>query len=119
MKVKIGLDRLRCFIVIRGFEVCQWSLDHPSVDSHMPPEARSESSELWLSQGTTDQHESTLGLRCQTPFSTNTDLPWIAMLQRCNGGYRILASQYDPLGFILPFNKRVIVLEKDLSCKQT
>lgn len=103
MKVKIGLDRLRCFIVIGGFEVCQWSRDHPSVVSHLPPEARSESSELWLSQGTTDQHELTLGLRCQTDTLFYKHRPAL------DSDVALVATAYLPASMTLCLRARPLV----------
>jgi hypothetical protein len=45
-----------------GFEIRQWASNVPTVIKHLPPEARSESSKLWLSQSSTDLQEPTLWL---------------------------------------------------------
>lgn len=45
-----------------GFDLRQWASNEPSVISHLPKEARSSSSELWLAQDKSDTPESTLGL---------------------------------------------------------
>ncbi len=56
------LDKLRSILSEGGFDLRQWASNDPLVISHLPPEARSESSELWLSEDRADPQERTLGL---------------------------------------------------------
>lgn len=42
------VDKLTSLLATDGFELRQWASNTPEVISHLPKEARSESSELWL-----------------------------------------------------------------------
>lgn len=59
---KALLDKLRATLSRGGFEIRQWASNDSSVVEHLPPEARSVSTDLWLSQAGVDPQESTLGL---------------------------------------------------------
>lgn len=99
------LDKLRALLATGGFDLRQWASDMPTVISHLPMEARSDSSEPWLLQNKTDPQELTLGLCWHYESDTLTyhhhpvtyDQPTM-----CNI-YQVLASQYDPLGYITPY----------------
>lgn len=94
------LDRLRALLTKGGFDIRQWASNRVEVISHLPTEARSTTSELWLTAEGADPKKSTLGLirhcltdtlgyKCQ-PASPKPPTMWDV--------YRVLASQYDPLG---------------------
>ena len=55
-------NRLHQLLLTGGFEIRQWVSNMPEVTEHLPREARSPSSELWLSQVSRDLQEPTLGL---------------------------------------------------------
>jgi hypothetical protein len=57
------IDGLCQSLLKGGFEIRQWACNIPSVLKHLPSEARSASSECWLSQSSTDMQEPTLGLQ--------------------------------------------------------
>ncbi|KAL0199202.1 hypothetical protein M9458_007742, partial [Cirrhinus mrigala] len=111
------IDKMRALLTSGGFDIRQWASNVPNVIAHLPVEAKSESCELWLSASKSDPQESTLGLmwHCSQdtfgykhrPVSTNGDTSMRTV-------YRILASQYDPLGYIIPFTTRAKILVKTL-----
>ncbi len=114
------VNKLRELLASGGFDLRQWAYNVPSVIKHLPAEARSDSTELWLSQDRTDIQESTLGLKwyCQLDtlgYKIRQLKPGPRTLRHI---YRILATQYDPLGFILPFTTRAKVLVQRLWDKQ-
>lgn len=110
----------QCFIYIyicrllatADFELRQWASNELDVVSHLPEESRSASVGLWLAQDKADAPESTLGLSWlfhtdvlsykhrQVKYTTPT----------IRNIYRVLASQYDPLGYILPYTTRAKIL---------
>ncbi|KAL0147788.1 hypothetical protein M9458_056904 [Cirrhinus mrigala] len=111
------IDKMRALLTSGGFDIRQWASNVPDVIAHLPVEAKSESCELWLSASKSDPQESTLGLmwHCSQdtfgykhrPVSTNGDTSMRTV-------YRILASQYDPLGYIIPFTTRAKILVQTL-----
>lgn len=110
------IDKMRALLSAGGFEIRQWASNYPEVISHLPTEARSESCELWLTVNKTDAQESTLGLSWHCPSdklgyrnrSLSTEEPTMRNI------YRVLASQYDPLGYILPYTTRAKILVQAL-----
>lgn len=86
----------------------------------MPKEVRSESNELWLSESLQDPQELALGLR----WISNTDTlayryrPFDYLETTMRNIYRVLAKQYDPLGFITPYTTRAKVIVQHLRSKQ-
>ncbi|XP_051717031.1 uncharacterized protein LOC127494876 [Ctenopharyngodon idella] len=110
------IDRLRALLASGGFNIRQWASNQPSVVSHLPKEAQSTSTELWLSQRETEVPESILGLHWHCPTDTlrykHRPLEYGPPTMR--NLYRILASQYDPLGFILPYTTRAKILIQKL-----
>ena len=114
------VDKLRALLSSGGFVLRQWASNEPSVISHLPEDARSNSAELWLTQDDTDSPESTLGLSWH--FSTDLlgykhrPVPYGEPTMR--NIYKVLASQYDPLGFILPYTTRAKMLVRCLWDKQ-
>ncbi len=110
------IDRLRALLASGGFDIRQWASNQPEVVSHLPKEAQSTSTELWLSQRETEVPESTLGLHWHCPTDTlrykHRPLEYGTPTMR--NLYRILASQYDPLGFIIPYTTRAKILIQKL-----
>lgn len=114
------LDKLRALLATGGFDHRQWASNSPTVISHLPKEARSDSSELWLSQNKTDAQELTLGLRWRCESDTlsyqNRPVPYDHPTMR--NIYRVLASQYDPLGYLIPYTTRAKQLVQRLWDKE-
>ncbi|KAK0156275.1 hypothetical protein N1851_000422 [Merluccius polli] len=110
------VDKLRTLLASAGFELRQWASNEPEVIGHLPEDSRSASVELWLAQDKTDTPESTLGLS----WLFHTDVLGYKHRQVEYGVptmrniYKVLASQYDPLGFILPYTTRAKVLVRHL-----
>ncbi len=73
-KAKDLLHSLHTTLSSGGFEIRQWASNDPQVICDIPPEARSEQTELWLSHHPSlDPSESTLGLLLQTTSDTGTE----------------------------------------------
>lgn len=62
-EAKLLVDSLRDPLAAGGFELRQWASNIPDIICHLPKEARSESSELWLNQTGENAQEFALGLR--------------------------------------------------------
>lgn len=110
------VDKLRSLLSEGGFELRQWASSTPDLISHLPKEIRSESSVQWLNQTDMDPQEPALGLRwmcCSDTLHYKS-----RQLERnpptMRNIYRVLASQYDPLGFLVPFTTRAKVLVQQL-----
>ncbi|XP_063062170.1 uncharacterized protein LOC134455033 [Engraulis encrasicolus] len=110
------IDKLRSVLSEGGFEIRQWASNVPSVIEHLPTEARSDKVELWLAKESMEVNESTLGLRwdCHTDILGYKHRPTKQEAPTLRHVYRVLASQYDPLGYILPFTTRAKVLVQRL-----
>lgn len=67
-EAKVLVNSLRNLLAEGGFELRQWTWNFPNMIDHLPNEARSESSELWLNQTKSDPQELALGLHwmCQS-----------------------------------------------------
>lgn len=111
------LEKLRLLLAKGGFEIRQWASNAKEVIQHLPPEACSTSTELWFSQMGLGPQEPALGLRWACIPDTlgykhrakpTTVEPTLRIV------YRTLASQYDPLGYILPYTSRAKVIVQDL-----
>nr|XP_055025291.1 uncharacterized protein LOC129415362 [Misgurnus anguillicaudatus] len=106
------VHRLQDHLSKGGFELRQWASNVPTVIQHLPAELRSDSSEIWLSQGTDNPQERTLGLLWQCKLDTLAYKPH----QGEDGEitmrtiYRTLAKQYDPLGFLIPYTTRAKII---------
>ncbi|XP_037101263.1 uncharacterized protein LOC119118836 [Syngnathus acus] len=113
---KALVDDLRALLRKGGFEIRQWASNVPEVVAHLPPEAQSTSSELWLSKASDNLQEPTLGL-CRDCLSDTlsykhrSNEPLAATLRNV---YSVLAKLYDPLGYIVPFTTRCKVLVQDM-----
>lgn len=119
-QAKSLLDRLRAQLASGGFEIRQWISNLPSVVQHLPKEARAESTEMWLIQERTDPWEGALGLIWYCSSDTLGYKHRLVNYQHLTlrNVYRILAMQYDPLGFIIPFTTRAKVLLQKLWSKE-
>lgn len=119
-EAKQVVDKLRAFLLSTGFELRQWASNEPAVISHLPEEIRSDTVELWLAQDQSEAPESTLWLSWH--FQTNllgykyrhVDYGALTM----QNIYKVLASQYDPLGLILPYTTQAKLLVIRLWDKQ-
>lgn len=117
---KQTVDRLRSMLAEGGFDLRQWASSHPVVVAHLPTEARSSATEQWLVQNHVDPIEPTLGLRwnCATDTLGSHYRPIGHATLTMRAAYQVLASQYDPLGFILPFTTRAKVIIQQLWAKK-
>lgn len=115
-EAKALVDRLRHLLLEGGFDLRQWASNIPEVVEHLPPEAKSECCELWLSKGNNNLHESTLGLQwnCLNDSLGYKVRTADTLEPTLRNIYKALASQYDPLGFIIPFTTRAKVLIQDI-----
>ncbi|KAK3516431.1 hypothetical protein QTP70_012090 [Hemibagrus guttatus] len=88
--------------------------------SHLPSNARAVSVELWLTQEKSDIPESTLGLswNWQRDTLSYKHRPVVYETPTLRNIYKVLATQYDPLGWLLPFTTRAKVIVKQLWNKQ-
>ncbi|XP_053710099.1 uncharacterized protein LOC128752671 [Synchiropus splendidus] len=115
-EAKLLVDQLRELLAPAGFDLRQWACNNPDALSHLPHEARSESLDLWLVQDKSNPLESTLGLSWN--WSTDTlsykHRPVTYEIPTLRNIYRVLASQYDPLGLLLPFSTRAKLIIRQL-----
>jgi Fe-S oxidoreductase len=56
------VTRLRTLLAAGGFDIRQWASNQPEVIRNMPKEAKSDSSERWVSQTHGEAQEMMLGL---------------------------------------------------------
>lgn len=113
---KAHVDKLQFLLADGGFELRQWANNNPNVVKHLPPELRSSSCELWLRQGQHDVQEPALGFYWNCKSDT---LTYKHRRTNCSGApmrsiYRVLASQYYPLGYIVPYTTRAKVIVRHL-----
>lgn len=110
------VTKLRNLLATGGFDLRQWASNFPNVLSHVPSHARSTSIELWLTQGQPDAQESTLGLHwhCISVSLSYNYRPIDYSVPTMRNIYKVLASQYDPLGYIVPYTTRAKILVQRL-----
>ncbi|XP_048865547.1 uncharacterized protein LOC125739453 isoform X1 [Brienomyrus brachyistius] len=114
------VDQLQAVLAAGGFELRQWASNTPEVINHLPKELRSDNSVLWLNGSGADPQEQALGLRWSCHSDTlgykcrlvEYPIPTMRNI------YRVLASLYDPLGFLIPFTTRAKTLVQHLWSKQ-
>lgn len=100
------VDKLRTLLASAGFELRQWASNELEVIGHLPEESRDK----------TDTPESTLRLS----WLFHTDVLGYKHRQVDYGVptmrniYKVLASQYDPLGLVLPYTTRAKALVRHL-----
>ncbi|KAJ8356221.1 hypothetical protein SKAU_G00190150 [Synaphobranchus kaupii] len=113
------VNQLRTLLAEGGFNLRQWASNQPTVIAHLPPDARSSATEQWLNQNRIDPLEPTLGLRwncADTLGYQYRPIEHASLTMRT--AYQALASQYDPLGFIVLFTTHAKVLIQQLWSKQ-
>lgn len=117
---KQTVDKLHSTLAKGGFDLRQWASSHPAVVAHLPAEARSSATEQWLIQTHVDPMEPTLGLQwnCATDSLGYHYRPIAHAALTMKAAYQVLASKYDPLGFILPFTTRAKVIIQQLWAKR-
>lgn len=110
------IDGLRQLLDTGGFEIRQWASNVPVIIEHLPSDVRNESSELWLSHSSTDLQEPTLGLGwdCLCDSLKYKHRQVERTEPTLSNVYKVLACQYDPLGYIVPFTTRTKILVQDL-----
>ena len=115
------IDKLRSVLVSGGFEIRQWASNMPDGISHIPTEAKSAECQLWLNANKTDPQESALGLLwcCSTDTLGYKHRSIPSAEPTLRYVYRVLASQYDPLGYIIPFTTRAKVIVQALWKKES
>ncbi|KAI3371571.1 hypothetical protein L3Q82_024141 [Scortum barcoo] len=117
---KQSVDQLRTILAEGGFNLRQWASNQSTVVAHLPTDARSSATEQWLSQSHTDPLEPTLGLRWNcADFTLGYQYRIIEhSMLTMRTAYQVLANQYDPLGFMVPFTTHAKVLIWQLWSKQ-
>ncbi len=100
------IDKMKELLSAGGFEIRQWASNYPEVIAHLPTEAQSDSTLYSL-------HSGSLGTARLTRLAIeiallSTEEPTMQNI------YRVLASQYDPLGYILPYTTRAKILVQAL-----
>ncbi|KAI4884383.1 hypothetical protein NFI96_011230, partial [Prochilodus magdalenae] len=115
-KAKTLVDRLRKQLSTGGFDIRQWASNEPSVVEHLPAEAKAASTEQWLSQHQQDPEEPALGLHwnCLTDRLGYRHRPVEYSQPTLRNVYKVMATQYDPLGYLIPFTTRGKILIQDL-----
>ncbi len=114
------IDRLRNILSGAGFKIRQWAWNDPTVLSHLPSDARAASVELWLTQAKSDIPESTLGLtwNWQTDTLSYKYRPVTYKTPTLRNIYKVLATQYDPFVWLLPYTTQAKVIIKRLWNKE-
>lgn len=115
-KARNLIDRMRSLLSSGGFEIRQWASNVPAVIEHLPVEARAASTELWLSEHSSDPQEPALGLRwnCLTDHLGYKHHQVDYSEPTLRNVYKVLATQYDPLGYLIPFTTKAKMLIQDL-----
>ncbi len=113
------ITKLHFVLIKGGFEIRQWISNHASVIDHLPKEACSQQTDLWLSHDCNDPCEGKLGLswHCRQDTLGFKQHPVEYQTLTLRILYRILAQQYDPLGFIIPFTTRAKIMLQQLWIK--
>lgn len=115
-EAKTIINRMRKLLSAGGFDIRQWASNIPTVVEHLPLEAKAASTELWLSQSRQDPEEPALGLRwnCLTDRLGYRHRPVEYSQPTLRNVYKVMATQYDPLGYLIPFTTRAKILIQDL-----
>ncbi|XP_038045171.1 uncharacterized protein LOC119719752 [Patiria miniata] len=113
---KALVRKMRNLLSDGGFEIRQWASNVPAVVEDLPPDARSDGCELWLTFGETNSTEGTLGMlwECSSDALLYRHRPISYDCLNMRNMYKILASQYDPIGYLTPFTARARVIVQDL-----
>ncbi|XP_052405908.1 uncharacterized protein LOC127951863 [Carassius gibelio] len=115
-EAKVLVDSLRSVLSSGGFEIRQWACNKPEVLQHLPTEARSDNMEGWLSKNESGLSEPILGLNWQWETDTlgykSRTLQYTSLTMR--NVYKVVARQYDPLGFIAPYTTRAKLIVQSM-----
>lgn len=105
---------------MNGFEIKQWASNFPSVVNHLLSAARPDSSEIWLNQNRIDPVEGALLLswHCVPDTLGYGHRPVSHQTLTMTNVYIVLASQYGPSGYIMPFITRVLLQQLWVNNKQ-
>ncbi|XP_073782539.1 uncharacterized protein [Danio rerio] len=110
------VDQLRDVLASGGFELRQWASNVPDVLRHLPAEVRSDSMERWLSHDEPGLPEPALGLSWHWGSDTlgyrSRPVEYKTLTMR--NIYKVLARQYDPLGFIAPYTTRAKLIVQSM-----
>ncbi len=114
-EAKYLINKMRPLFTDGGFDIGQWASNDPAVIHHLPPDAKSKTTKLWLSENG-DPKELTLGLQwnCCTDMLGYKNRSIIYHQPTMRNIYKVLASQYDPLGYLAPFTACAKILVQDL-----
>ncbi len=109
------VDRLREVLASGGFEIRQWACNIPDILGHLPAESRSDSS-----QEEPGLLEPVLSLswHWQTDALCYKSRPLEYGALTMRNVYKVLAWQYDPLGFIAPYTTRAKLIVQSMWDKQ-
>lgn len=110
------IDQMRELLSAGGFEIRQWASNVPSVVEHLTVETRAASKEVWLSQHGQDPEELALGLHwnCLTDHHGYRHRPMEYSQPTLRNVYKVMASQYNPLGYLIPYSTRAKILVQNL-----
>ncbi|XP_076841847.1 uncharacterized protein LOC143485975 isoform X2 [Brachyhypopomus gauderio] len=113
---KTLIDKLHSLLAEGGFELRQWASNKPDIIQHLPSDLKSSSCELWLNQDQSDIQEPALGLQwnCKSDTLTYKHRHIDCSMTTMRNIYRVLASQYDPLGYIAPYTTPAKVIVRHL-----
>lgn len=114
------VDSTRALLSEGGFELRQWASNEPNVICHLSKEIQSESTEQWLNHNNMDPQEPALGLRWMCHTDTLRYKSRLLKLSptTMRNIYKVLASQYDPLGFLIPVTTRAKIIVQQLWAKK-
>lgn len=121
VEAKVLVDKLQKLLAEGCFELRQWASNQPSIISHLPPELQSDSAELWITHGKPDQKEAVLGLHwhCSLGRLYYQLRPVDHAQVTLRTVYKVLASQYDPLGYIVPYTTRAKIIVQQMWASRT
>lgn len=115
------ITKIRVLLASGGFHMRQCCINMPGVVAHLPPETKSAEREFWLTANNVDPQESTLGLlwRCRSNTLGYKYQSILATEPTMRYVYRVLASQFDPLGYIISYTTHAKVLVQALWRKES
>lgn len=110
------VDQLIEVLASGGFELRQWASNVPDVLRHLPAEVRSNSMERWLSRDEPGLPEPALGLSWHWGSVTlsyrSRPVEYKTLTMR--NIYKVLACQYDLLGFIAPYTTQAKLIVQSM-----
>lgn len=101
-KAKTILNRMHQLLSTGGFNIRQLASNTLTVVEHLTAEAKAASTEVWLSQPRQDPEEPVLDMPYRLPWVlSETSRVFAARIL-----YKEIATQYDPLRYLIPFTTR-------------